>query len=188
MKKIVFALAFAVIAMAFAACSKADKGAVNEEVKVYAVDEILAQPDALVDSVITLEGVCSHTCAHGAKKMFLLGSGEGALLRIEAGDLGSFDTACVSNLVSVTGILKEERLDESYLDDWATALAQEHGDGQGGCATENAAHGVYSTEVDEQIAEYRARIAERDSIEGKPYLSFYYVLANSYEIKEAKAE
>lgn len=185
MKKTIFAFAFVVIALAFAACGS--KPTQEEETtQVLTVDEILASPDTYVDSLITFEGVCSHTCKHGATKMFLLGEGEGQLLRVEAGELGSFDTNCVNNLVSVTGTLKEERIDEEYLANWAAANAEKHGDGEAGCATDNAARGVESNTVDSQIAEYRARIAERDSIEGKPYLSFYYVEAQSYTIPEQK--
>ncbi len=33
-----------------------------------------------------------------------------------------------------------------------------------------------------QMADYRARIAARDSIEGKPYLSTYYIQATSYSV------
>lgn len=171
----------AVMALAFAACSKQADNAQEETAQPLTVDEILATPDTYVDSLITLEGICSHTCAHGATKMFVLGE-DGQLLRVEAGELGSFNPDCVRNRVSVTGVLKEDRIDEEYLAAWAAELAEKHGDGEGGCATENAAHGVHSTEVDSQIVEYRARIAAREAAEGKPYLSFYYVEAQSYEI------
>lgn len=182
MKKTIFAMAMSVMALAFAACgSKEADNAQEETAKVLTVDEILAAPDAYVDSLITFEGVCSHTCAHGATKMFVLGD-NGQLLRVEAGELGSFDTECVNNPVIVTGILKEDRIDEEYLAAWAAENAAKHGDGKGGCQTDNAARGVQSNAVDSQIVEYRARIAERDSIEGKPYLSFYYVEAQSYKI------
>lgn len=52
-----------------------------------------------------------------------------------------------------------------------------------GCETERKAAGqaelaTFAT----QMADYRARIAARDSIEGKPYLSTYYIQATSYSV------
>lgn len=187
MKKTLFAFAIAVMAIAFAACSKQADTAQEETAKVLTVDEILASPDTYVDSLITFEGVCSHACAHGATKIFILGE-DGKMLRVEAGELGSFDTNCVHNLVTITGTLKEDRIDEEYLASWAAENAEKHGDGKGGCETDNAARGVHANTVDSQIVEYRARIAERDSIEGKPYLSFYYVEAQSYKIVDQEGQ
>lgn len=185
MKKTIFAFAMAVMALAFTACgSKQADNAQEETAQALTVDEILAAPDNYIDSLITFEGVCSHACKHGATKIFVMGDGEGQVLRVEAGELGSFDTNCVNNFVTITGTLKEERIDEEYLAAWAAENAEKHGDGQGGCETDNAARGVQANTVDNQIAEYRARIAERDSIEGKPYLSFYYIEAQSYQIGE----
>ena len=188
MKKSFFALIIAVAAMAFSACGSksSDNTASTSTENVLSVDEIIASPESYLDSLITFEGVCSHACKHGATKIFVLGNGDNTLLRVEAGDLGSFDTKCVHNPVTVTGHLREDRIDEEYLANWAEQVkdgtAESHGDGEAGCATDNAARGVQATTVDSQIAEYRARIAKRDSLEGKPYLSFYYVEATSYEI------
>ena len=35
--------------------------------------------------------------------------------------------------------------------------------------------------VEGRIADFRRKIAERNAAEGKPYLSFYFVEAQSYE-------
>ena len=57
------------------------------------------------------------------------------------------------------------------------------GESQSGCDTERAAQGQANlTTLNERIADYRARIAERQAKEGKDYLSFYYVEATGYEI------
>lgn len=189
MKKTIFSIVLAIMALSFAACGTKSSDS-NEAplAKVLTVDTILASPEGYLDSLITFEGVCSHACKHGATKIFVLGNGDNALLRVEAGDLGSFDTKCVHNPVTVKGYLREDRIDEEYLANWAeqtkNGTAEQHGDGEAGCATDNAARGVQANTVESQIAEYRARIAERDSLEGKPYLSFYYVEAVSYEIDD----
>lgn len=190
MKKLFSAFIVAVMAVAMAACgSKQQNNAAQEEATVMNVDQLLADAPALVDSTVTFEGVCSHTCKHGATKMFLIGTDDSQTIRVEACDLGAFDTKVIHQPVTVTGILREQRIDEEYLAQWEEQVkaqtAKTHGEGdEAGCDTERAARGMESSTAEGQIAEYRARIAERDSLEGKPYVSFYYVDAKSYKINE----
>lgn len=190
MKKLFSAFIVAVMAVAMTACgSKQKNNAAQEEATVMNVDQLLADAPALVDSTVTFEGVCSHTCKHGATKMFLIGTDDSKTIRVEACDLGSFDAKVIHQPVTVTGILREQRIDEEYLAQWEEQVkaqtAKAHGEGnEAGCDTERAARGMESSTAEGQIAEYRARIAERDSLEGKPYVSFYYVDAKSYKINE----
>ena len=152
------------------------------------IDEIMAKAADLVDQTVTIEGVCTHTCSHGAKKMFLVGSDDSKTLRIEAGELGAFDTKVVNNNVTVKGILKEERIDEAYLVDWENRVKantqEHHGDGEGGCDTEKNARGETANTEEGRIADFRAKIAAEKAATGKEYLSFYHVVAESYEINE----
>ena len=152
------------------------------------IDEVMAKAADLVDQTVTIEGVCTHTCSHGAKKMFLVGSDDSKTLRIEAGELGAFDTKVVNNNVTVKGILKEERIDEAYLVDWENRVKantqEHHGDGEGGCDTEKNARGETANTEEGRIADFRAKIAAEKAASGKEYLSFYHVVAESYEINE----
>ena len=152
------------------------------------IDEVMAKAADLVDQTVTIEGVCTHTCSHGAKKMFLVGSDDSKTLRIEAGELGAFDTKVVNNNVTVKGILKEERIDEAYLVDWENRVKantqEHHGDGEGGCDTEKNARGEIANTEEGRIADFRAKIAAEKAATGKEYLSFYHVVAESYEINE----
>lgn len=152
------------------------------------IDEVMAKAADLVDQTVTIEGVCTHTCSHGAKKMFLVGSDDSKTLRIEAGELGAFDTKVVNNNVTVKGILKEERIDEAYLVDWENRVKantqEHHGNGEGGCDTEKNARGETANTEEGRIADFRAKIAAEKAATGKEYLSFYHVVAESYEINE----
>ncbi|MEA4996658.1 MAG: hypothetical protein VB079_09220, partial [Petrimonas sp.] len=58
-----------------------------------------------------------------------------------------------------------------------------HGEGGEGCETEQKAEGVAvgSSEMD-RVNEFRTRLAERKASEGKDYLSFYHIAADSYSI------
>jgi hypothetical protein len=162
----------------------------TEEVAAMSIDEVMEKAADLVEQTVVIEGVCTHTCSHGAKKMFLVGSDDSKTLRIEAGELGAFDTKVVNNVVTVKGIIKEERIDEAYLQDWEARLKtqteEKHGDGdgEGGCDTEKNARGETANTTEGRIADFRAKIAAEKETTGKEYLAFYHVVANSYEINE----
>ena len=192
-KQLLFA-SMAIFALTFSACSGNSKPNDNDAATEQAVastvtvDDILAQADSLVEQPITFQGVCTHTCKHGATKMFLMGSDDTQTIRVEAGELGSFDTKCVNAMVEVTGILKEQRIDEAYLQNWEAQLkaqtAQQHGDSEAGCDSEKKARGETGDTPAQRIADFRSKIEKRKAESGKDYLSFYYVEAQSYDIKE----
>ena len=56
--------------------------------------------------------------------MFMMGSDDTKTIRVEAGELGSFDTKCVNSMVEVTGKLVEQRVDEAYLQKWEAQLSR----------------------------------------------------------------
>lgn len=153
---------------------------------VVEVETLLASATEYVDKIIEVEGICTHICQHGARKIFLMGSDETKTIRIESGDLGAFDQKCQNSIVKVIGTLCEERIDEAYLQNWEAAVAansaEQHGDGESGCETEKKSRGETGSTTAERIADFRAKIAARKAAEGKEYLSFYYVVAQAYEV------
>lgn len=152
------------------------------------IDSLLANAESLAGQEVTIEGVCTHTCKHGAKKIFLMGSDDTQVIRVEAGTLGAFDTKCVNSIVRVTGTLKEQRIDEAYLQNWEVQLkaqvAEKHGTGEAGCDSEKKARGETASTPEARIADFRAKIADRKEKMGKDYLSFYFMEASSYEIEQ----
>ena len=187
-----------VAVMMFAACfvlsscggGKKQAQNAEEAVAAMSIDDVMAKAADLVEQTVVIEGVCTHTCSHGAKKMFLVGSDDTKTLRVEAGELGAFDTKVVNNVVTVKGTLKEERIDEAYLQDWEARVKnqteEKHGneEGEGGCDTEKNARGETADTTEGRIADFRAKIAAEKEATGKEYLSFYHVVAESYEINE----
>lgn len=160
-----------------------------ETTSSLSVDELLSQAESLNGTTVSLEGVCTHICAHGAKKIFLMGTDDTKTIRIEATDAtGAFSQDCVNSFVSVSGKVVEERIDEAYLANWEASIenetAEEHGDGEeAGCSSEqNAQNEAPANTVEERIENFRKRIAEEKEKTGKDYLSFYHVAANSYDI------
>ncbi len=203
MKKSIF-ITLAILASTIVySCGNTKKDTADSEQtnqNVMSVDQILADAPQLVGDTITVDGVCSHLCKHGGRKAFVLGSNDNQLLRCEAFPLMGqpFPPETIHKPIQVTGILKEERIDEKTIGEMEHqyALSQGQNDSSdqfgeeekkeeptGSCDTERAARGQKNlTSLADRIADYRARIAERNEKEGKPYLSFYYLEAISYKI------
>ncbi|MBR5465899.1 MAG: hypothetical protein IKU79_00575 [Bacteroidaceae bacterium] len=181
----------AISAIVLASCgskTNESKSEVTEELSSsLSVDDLLLNADSLTDQEILIEGICTHTCKHGATKIFVMGSDDTKTIRVEAASLGSFDQKCINSIVRIKGILREERVDEAYLQRWEAASsvqAEQHGETEAGCDTEKAARGEKGNSVVERIADFRAKIAARKEVCGKEYLSFYFVEALAYEILE----
>lgn len=159
-------------------------------VNILQVDDVLKQAAALAGDTIEAEGICTHICAHGGGKIFLMGSDDKQTIRIEAGkEFGKFKPETVNNIVRVKGTLVEERIDETYLAQWEERLKaqteEKHGKGEAGCSSEQKARGENTSNTqEERIANFRKRITERQAQEGKAYLSFYHINATEYSIQE----
>ena len=180
-------------ALTFSACSNNKKNDTQQTSEAtssaaLSIDEVLASADSLAGKEVTIQGICTHTCKHGATKIFLMGSDDTKTIRVEACKLGSFDSKCVNSIVEVKGTLVEDRIDEAYLQNWEKQLSaqteKQHGDVEAGCDTEKKARGETGNTAQERIADFRAKIAQQKAQTGKDYLSFYHVDAASYDIKE----
>ncbi len=167
-----------------------NKGTKKSEVKstisaAIDVDSLLSQASSFIGKKVTIEGICTHICKHGGRKIFLMG--EGQSLRIEGGEVGKFEQKCVNSIVTVTGILIEDRIDETYLLKWEAKIAEqvkeEHGDGEAGCSAEQKARQEKGNTPTERIANFRSKIAQNKVDTGKEYLSFYHISALSYEVQ-----
>ena len=158
--------------------------------QILEVDDILARADSLTGKTFTTEALCTHICAHGGGKIFLMGSDDTKTIRVEAGTkIGSFKPETVNNLVRITGKLVEQRIDEAYLTEWEAQVkaqtAEKHGTTEQGCASEQKARGeAPANSIEERITNFRQRIADRQAKEDKNYLSFYYIEGDTYEIVE----
>ena len=190
----------AVLAVCCWSCGGAKNAAADADTEVtVSVDEALANPDSLVGDTIVIEGVVSHLCRQGGRKAFVAGEGENSMLRCEAYPLMGepFAKESVHRPIKVKGVFKEERIDEAAIVEMEKQnairlqnIAAESGEesaertahAESGCDTERAAQGQAElTTFNERMADYRAKIAAREASEGKPYLSYYYLDAISYE-------
>lgn len=46
----------------------------GEVVAAMEIDALLASAEALVGQEVAIEGICTHICSHGGRKIFLMGS------------------------------------------------------------------------------------------------------------------
>ena len=193
MKKVNLLLIALASVIAFSSCNSNKKTSETENETetiqtIVTVDELLANAEQEIDNVVLLEGVCTHICSHGGKKLFLMGDDDSKTIRVEASDdIGAFKPESVNSIVKVKGTLKDERIDEAYLTQWEARLAEgvvdEHGEDGEGCETELKAQGQEDLDSETaRIKDFREKIAVRNETEGKNYLSFYYVEAIEYTI------
>ena len=144
------------------------------------VDEVQTRGEELTGNTVAISGLCSHLCAHGGRRMFLRGAK--TVFRVESTKAtGAFPSEVVNEPVRVVGVLKETRIDETYLRNWEERLISGSA-GHDGCGTEVAARGDQGDTDRQKIDNFRKRIAERNAKEGKNYLSVFYLTAESYEI------
>ena len=183
MKKSIFILA-AVALLAMVSCNNKAKENQNQEsaaTVALSVDDILAKGDSLVGKTVTVEGVCTHICKHGGKKLF-------KMLRAEACELGSFPAEVVNSLVSVTGTLEEDRIDEATIqrmeEQYKNQSGEKHGDGEAGCESEKKAAGQADINTFEgRIRNFRERLAKAKEAGKDYFVMSYHINTTSYEIK-----
>ncbi len=166
---------------------------VDDELVVYSVEEFNKVAETEVGGKLTVEGICSHICAHGARKIALTDpSGEFMVQGLAGATMDTFSYEAEGKTVQISGVVQESRIDEAYLKSWEAQLdagtEEKHGneEEEGGCSTEKKLRGekVDANSSEGRIADFRARIAERMEKEGKDYLSFYNLKVESYKVIE----
>ncbi len=139
--------------------------------------EIKEKAPELMGKLISVDGMVAHVCRESGKRLFL---GEGNFKALATNEVPTFRVEWEGSDVTITGYLKEDRIDETYLANWEKELK----DGVQ-AALKEATH-TYDAEskgLDEsaittqfdQINGYREQIAAG----GKGYISFYSLEAES---------
>lgn len=156
----------AIIALFISACGSGEEAReTNDSTEVAEVTEIpfikIGQFDSLaanyVDKEVQVKGIVDHVCKHGGKKLFLVDD-EGDL-HVDGEE--RFSDSLMGNEITVTGIVREFRVDEAYCLKMEEDNIKSHSKGQ----TEKELF----EQKKKQIAEYR------DSMKAAnvDHLSFY---------------
>lgn len=132
--------------------------------------------------LVEVTGTVDHVCKHSGKRMFIRGDDPEDRVKIEAGDLGTFDVALEGSKVKVVAMGTVMKMDNAYLDNWASEVSGE--DPAAGCTEEQkeiAKGGGDAGEEHEsamsQINALRRNLAES----GREYLAFCSLEARSFE-------
>lgn len=89
-----------------AACAGCPEAAKGTKALIVSVDSVQKNPEKYFDKTIVLQGRVIHTCKVSGKKMFLAGSDEQNLIRINAGDnISRFDESLQGEIVTAKGVL-----------------------------------------------------------------------------------
>lgn len=181
MTKKIFPLLFISFILAVS-CNQGPKK-ITEEVTVDTVLLAVATFDTTapyyVDKPVWIEGTVYHTCKHGGKRMFLVDGNDSVMVEVTTGpDIVMFDEALVGSRLSVLGILKEERIDEKYLNEWEAEVTAPEENHNAGLHEGTKGHEDQPKDAKlEQINALRDQL--RDS--GSDHLSFFSIEAISFE-------
>lgn len=169
MKKFLFV--FAVSAVIAACGGRQDEGAAVSVDELSSMIEDMQSGDSLV-----VRGFCTDVCSSGANHMTLAGEDStNAIMVLADGKVLSFPDEAKYQYVTVYGVLNEQRVDSTFLNDWEYRL-DESLKGPNGNPPAVA-------QLKEQIAELRDSISCRYARTGKNYWSNYTIEAYSYSLE-----
>jgi hypothetical protein len=141
-----------------------------------------AGTDRYTGKPLWIEGTVLHTCKHGGKRMFLVDGNDSIRVEVTTGNnIPKFDESLIGSRVRVLGILKEERVDNKYLNEWEAEIrkpSEEHSVG-----IHSGARGHEDRDTQEKLAEVNS-LREDLKKSGKDHLSFYSIEAISFTIQK----
>jgi RecJ-like exonuclease len=158
----------AVFALVFMSCS-GNRQAVNSD-STFELDNLIAVAEQQVDKTITVAGYVTHVCKHSGMKCFIIGESQSVSLLVFAqGEIESFTPELVGSKLSITGILKEERLSQEDIDEMENDVKelQEKEGMEERCAAEL-----------DNISEWRKWMKDNN----KDYYATYYMDGLKYEV------
>ncbi len=155
--------------------------ATKEEAIPVELSEIKAKAPDLMGKLVRVDAMVAHVCRESGKRLFL---GEESFKGLATNKVPTFRVELEGSDVTITGYLKEDRIDETYLSNWEKELKD-------GVAKLKEATHTYDAEskgLDEsaittqfdQINGYREQIAAG----GKGYISFYSLEVESINEKK----
>jgi len=187
MDKRIFALMFIVLLLA--ACggqgdqTEALEPAAEEAVPNLVPGDLLDHPEQFVDQTVELTGTVQHVCEVTGKRMFLSGPDDPSrTFKVTAGKgIGEFPVALNGSDVTARGVVREQKVDQAFLDNWEAEIAT-------GVKPEAAheGHGSEGEGQESKEAEARAQLEnmrEKLAASGKEHLLFYSLECTGYSEK-----
>ena len=178
MKQLFF---IAVVSFALFSCSGNKKQAgtssdvqtsVSVNGKVFELDDLMAVAGQEVNNTITVIGYVTHICKHSGKRCFIVGESQKVSMRVEAkGEIGRFNRKVTGSKLAITGVLKEQRLSQEYIDEMEKGvdLKKEEAGENESCAAKLSS-----------ISNMRKWMKEHN----KDYYAIYYLDGLNFEIAD----
>ncbi|MDA3778791.1 MAG: hypothetical protein PF487_00925 [Bacteroidales bacterium] len=191
-KNLLMILAVSVLLFSCNNETKKDVTESNVDAVQLTVDELLTNIDTLVEKNVEVTGLVSHICLHGGKKLKLIAENSENEIHFNAGgEISEFEKSLEGSTVKISGIVKELRIDNKYLDkmvseEQESTESEEHKNKEADSSKEEEEHiqegdnDHHSKEMD-QINKLREEIKNSE----KGYLSEYSVLCSSYKLVES---
>lgn len=98
--------------------NQTDKTGDDETVsEILSVEQVMEMPGKYVESQITIEGMVTHVCRHGGKRLHISTPGSDVKLRVRTGKtISPFERKLEGSAVQIKGKLTEERFDLGYVE------------------------------------------------------------------------
>lgn len=174
-----------VLLLLFISCSQNnDSTKPVEPIPTLTVLNFEQEAPKYIEKTILLEGIVSHTCKHGGKRMFLIDKNDSLRVEITAGkNVEKFAEDLVGSTVIVEGIIKEERVDEKFLSDWENEVLNSDEEKHEGKKLHTGEKGHENEDIQRKLRKIN-NLREELRASGKKYLSFFSVEATKFEEKK----
>jgi len=132
-----------------------------------------------VEKPVWIEGTVTHTCKHGGKRMFIADGNDSIMVEITTGpDIVKFDDGLAGSRVHILGTVKEERIDDKYLNEWEAEILKPEESHETGL--HSGAKGHEDQPNDSKLEQIKS-LREQLKSSGKDHLSFFSVEAISFQ-------
>ncbi len=149
---------------------------------ILKVNQVMNQPAHYTGKKITVEGVVTHVCEHGGKRLHLSPSGSDVKLRVRTGKgLQPFKREIVGSTVQITGLFEEERLDQQYLNQLKKGQEKSHDhDAHQEDASSEGEQGEKAAAEQGQVSQaYIEEMEQKIKNSEKGYISEYWLTAEN---------
>jgi hypothetical protein len=162
-------------------CNQGTKETANDNKADTAMLTVLSfdtSAHSFVDKPVIIEGTVLHLCKHGGKRLFLVDGTDSVRVEITAGpDITKFEESLAGSRIRISGILKEDRIDEKYLNEWENEVKK---------PVENHDAGVHTGAIGHEDQGAQEKLDQITSLRedlkksGKDHLSFYSIEASRF--------
>ena len=181
-KKILGILTIAGLIVSCGTPSKKEEQKSETKIAEVTPEQVLADLPNFVEKEVSITGTVNHVCTHGGKRMFIIGKeNPDAAIKITPNDeIGAFERELEGSNVTISGVVKELRIDEAYV----ANLEKEIAGGTDNEAIHDHSNGTHNTEAEnEQKAQIDA-MKEQIASSENGYYSQYWIEASKFKVND----